>query len=139
MKAVTYSAPGLIENLGVGLVKVPLVRDNECLIKVYYSAINRADTLQRKGMYPVPPGESEILGLEAVGIVHQECPNSKFKKNDRVMALLSGGGNAEYVSAKAENMIHIPDWMSLRNAGAIPEVWLTAFQLIYHISIVTKK
>ena len=42
------------------------------------------------------------------------------------------------MSAKAENMIHIPDWMSLRNAGAIPEVWLTAFQLIYHISIVTK-
>ena len=53
------------------------------------------------------------------------------------MALLGGGGNAEYVSVDERNLIRVPDWMSFRDAGAIPEVWLTAFQLLYWISSVT--
>jgi len=84
MKAVNYTSPGLIENLSIGTRQIPTLRNNECLIKVYYSAINRADTLQRKGLYPPPPNESEILGLEAAGIV-SESFSSKWKKNDRVM------------------------------------------------------
>jgi tumor protein p53-inducible protein 3 len=118
-------------------------------------------TFYLKGLYPVPEGASDILGLEgsfrinlyifiviifllfffciAVGIVHQEShsSNSKWKKNDRVMALLGGGGNAEYVAVDERNLIRIPDWMSFRDAGAIPEVWLTAFQLLYWVSSVT--
>ena len=99
MKAVGFSAPGLVESLHIAQRQIPALRDNECLVKVYYSALNRADTLQRRGMYPVPAGASDILGLEGVGTVAKEASvaNKIWKKNDRVMALLPGGGNAEYI------------------------------------------
>ena len=97
MKAVGFSSPGLIESLHLAQRQIPSLRENECLVKVFYSALNRADTLQRRGMYPVPAGASDILGLEGVGIVWKESnsPKKLWKKNDRVMALLGGGGNAE--------------------------------------------
>ena len=88
MKAVNYTTPGLIENLSIGMRQIPILKHNECLIKVYYSAINRADTLQRKGLYPPPPNESDILGLEAVGII-SESLSSKWQKNDRVMVIMN--------------------------------------------------
>lgn len=88
MKAVNYTTPGLIENLSIGMRQIPILKNNECLIKVYYSAINRADTLQRKGLYPPPPNESDILGLEAVGIV-SESLSSKWQQNDRVMVIIN--------------------------------------------------
>lgn len=140
MKAVGFKPPGLVENLFIESRQIPVLRDNECLIKVAYSALNRADTLQRKGLYPAPPGESDILGLEAVGVVCQESnsANPLWKKNSRVMALIGGGGNAEYVAVHEKNLVKIPDWMSFRDAGAIPEAWLTAFQLLYWIAGVTK-
>ncbi len=87
MKAVNYTTPGLIENLSIEMRQIPMLKNNECLIKVYYSAINRADTLQRKGLYPPPPNESDILGLEAVGII-SESLSSKWQKNDRVMVII---------------------------------------------------
>lgn len=138
MRAVAFTTPGLVENLHITLRKTPILKDNECLVKVFYSAINRADTLQRKGLYPPPPDESDILGLEAAGRVCLTNDKSIWKKNDRVMALLGGGGNAEYVAVNEKNLIKIPDSMSLEEASAITEVWLTAFQLIYWISDVTK-
>ncbi len=137
MRAVGVTAPGVIENLQIISREIPSLKESECLLKVYYSAINRADTLQRKGHYPPPSGESDILGLEAVGRIHTLPSNSKWKKNDRVMALLGGGGNAEYVAVNEKNLIRIPDGMSFKEASAITEVWLTAFQLIYWISSVT--
>ena len=85
MRAVNYAAPGLIENLSVGMRQIPSLKSNECLVRVHYSAINRADTLQRKGLYPPPPNESDILGLEAVGVVVESSNLAKWKKNDRVM------------------------------------------------------
>ena len=140
MRAANYTAPGLIENLSIAMRQIPKLRENECLLKVHYSAINRADTLQRKGLYPPPAGQSDILGLEAVGVIHEvsNSGNSRWKKNDRVMALVSGGGNAEYVAVNENHLIRIPDKMSFREAAAIPEVWLTAFQLIYWISSITQ-
>lgn len=138
MRAVGFNSPGLVENLFIANRPIPVPKSGECLLKIYYSAINRADTLQRRGMYPVPPGESDILGLEAVGIVEQPSESSKWKKNDRVMALLGGGGNAEYVTVNENHLIRIPDWMSWTQAAAIPEAWLTAFQLVYWISSITK-
>jgi len=139
MKAVGYNPPGLIESLHIAQRAIPALRENECLVKVVYSALNRADTLQRKGQYPPPPGDSDILGLEAVGYVYKEAnsPNPIWKKNDRVMALVGGGGNAEFVSVNEKNMIRIPDFMSYKDAAAIPEAWLTAFQLLYWVSSVT--
>jgi tumor protein p53-inducible protein 3 len=138
MKAVGFSAPGLAENLFVHSRQIPLLKENEVLLKVYYSALNRADIMQRKGLYPPPPGDSDILGLEAVGVVEQAPTNSKWKKNDRCIALVGGGGNAEYVAVHEKNVIRIPEWMSFKQAAALPEAWLTAFQLLYWVSSVTR-
>lgn len=139
MRAVGFQPPGLVENLFITTRQIPVLKENECLIKVMYSALNRADTLQRKGLYPPPPGDSDILGLEAVGFVQEtNSTNPLWKKNSRVMALVGGGGNAEFVNVHEKNLIKIPDWMSFQEAAAIPEAWLTAFQLLYWISNITK-
>lgn len=138
MRAVGITSPGPIQNLQIISRQIPHLRENECLLKVHYTAINRADTLQRKGLYPPPPNESDILGLEAAGVVHTAPPGSRWKQNDRVMALLGGGGNAEYVAANENTLIRIPENMSFKDASAITEVWLTAFQLIFWISSVTQ-
>ena len=92
MKAVGFTSPGLVESLHIAQRSVPILMDGECLVKVAYSALNRADTLQRKGLYPVPPGATDILGLEASGVVFKEANSNKrlWKANDRVMALLPG-------------------------------------------------
>jgi len=131
MRAVIYEAGGP-EKLSVGNVPKPTLKPREILIKVFASAINRADTLQRQGKYPPPPGESEILGLEATGIVEKVSPEStKWQEGDRVMALLGGGGYAEYITVNEDLVLPIPKGMSLSEAAAIPETWLTAYQLLH--------
>lgn len=138
MRSVNFTSPGLVESLHIVSRAVPELKQNECLIRVHYSAINRADTLQRKGLYNPPAGTSDILGLEAAGVVHDLHSSCSFwQKNDRVMALLPGGGNAEYVAVNEKNLMRIPSSMSFKEAAAITEVWLTAFQLIYWISSAT--
>ncbi|XP_076077200.1 quinone oxidoreductase PIG3-like isoform X2 [Mytilus galloprovincialis] len=134
MRAVQFQTGGP-EKMKIGEVPIPDLRKKEILIKVYASAINRADTLQRKGAYPPPAGESDILGLEAVGTVDKLGPDcsQKWKIGDRVMALLAGGGNAEFVACREECLIPIPKKMSFTTAAAIPEVWLTAYQLLHTV------
>ena len=142
MKSVAYKPPGLVTDLFVASVPIPELKPSECLVKVIYSALNRADLQQRRGLYPPPPGASEILGLEAVGRVVKcsqgGAKSTSFKVGDRVMCLLSGGGQAEFVAANAQNMIRIPDWMDWKQAACVPEAWLTAFQLLYWVSSFTK-
>jgi len=86
MRAVLFE-PGVPEKMSVGEVPIPEIRPNEILIRVFYTALNRADTLQRKGSYPPPPGDSEILGLEVSGIIeelHPTCQlNWKYAKFER--------------------------------------------------------
>lgn len=85
------------------------------------------------GKYPAPPGESEILGLEAAGIV-EDPGNSHFKVGDRVMGLLSGGGYAQYISVPHQLLMPIPPQMSFVQGAAIPEVFLTAHQLLSFVA-----
>ena len=75
---------------------MPMVHHAQVLIKIIATALNRADTLQRKGAYPPPPGETDILGLECVGEV--VTGGTEFHEGDRVMSLLASGGYAEYVA-----------------------------------------
>ncbi|KAL5010235.1 hypothetical protein ScPMuIL_012540 [Solemya velum] len=129
-------------NLSVGDAPVPVLRTGEVLLKVHATAINRADTLQRKGLYPPPLGESGILGLEAAGVIEEigsGC-SGKWSVGDRVMTLLSGkwGGNAEFVAAHEDLLIAVPKSMEFTKAAAIPETWLTAFQLLHTIGNVQK-
>ncbi|MCB0503997.1 MAG: NAD(P)H-quinone oxidoreductase [Cyclobacteriaceae bacterium] len=132
MKAVLQTEFGGIETLYIGETEMPVVNENEVLIEVHYAALNRADLLQRKGKYPPPKGESEILGLEASGIVKQVGKNVKhFTPGDRVMTLLAGGGQAEYVKADQRLVMHVPNSLTLEQGAAIPEVFLTAYQALF--------
>ncbi|XP_060069664.1 quinone oxidoreductase PIG3-like [Ylistrum balloti] len=135
MNAVRFGSDGAASSMRIDKVPIPELREHEVLIRVYATAINRADILQRKGRYAPPPGESEILGLEAVGTVETIGPNcgSRWTKGDRVMALLAGGGNAEYVAGHEDLLMPVPAGFTFTKAAAIPEVWLTAFQLLHTV------
>ncbi|XP_041463513.1 quinone oxidoreductase PIG3-like [Lytechinus variegatus] len=140
MQAVQQSGTGGPEVLGVVEVPIPKPGPHELLMKIHSSAINRADTLQRRGLYPVPPGSTSVFGLEAAGEVYDLANSTpgKWKKGDRVMALLPGGGNAQYSTAHEDHLIPVPDHLTFQEAAAIPEVWLTAFQLLYFIASLKK-
>jgi NADPH:quinone reductase-like Zn-dependent oxidoreductase len=112
---------------------LPILKDGESLVRVHFSAINRADTLQRKGQYPPPPGESDVLGLELTGEVVEFAGSEidGIALGSRVMALVAGGGNAEFCAVNTRHLLPIPATMDYRTAAAIPEVWLTAYQLLH--------
>ena len=110
---------------------VPVAKVGEALVKIHYTAINRADTLQRKGMYPVPEGETDIFGLEMSGTIVQ---SEKFETGSKVMSLLGGGGYSEYVAIDEDMLMPVPENISLKNAAGIPETWLTAYQLLYLVT-----
>ncbi|XP_058471636.1 quinone oxidoreductase PIG3 [Solea solea] len=136
MRAVCVDVPGGPENLLLRTVPRPQPKDGEVLIKVHATALNRADLLQRRGLYPAPPGESDIIGLEVAGTVDTLGAEVKrgWKPDDRVMALLCGGGYAEYVAVPEELLMPVPSNLTLCQAAAIPEAWLTAFQLLVLIA-----
>jgi tumor protein p53-inducible protein 3 len=119
------------ETLSIGEVPIPTPGNGQVLIEVHYSALNRADTLQRRGTYPPPPGASPILGLEAVGIISALGPGclKDWKIGETVMALLSGGGNAGFVVAHEGHLMRPPVGLTKLQCAAIPETWLTAFQI----------
>ena len=111
---------------------VPVPERNEVLVKITSTAINRADTLQRKGLYPVPAGCTDVLGLEMSGkVVTNGEGAAKWKAGDAVMGLLSGGGYAEYTTVDEGLLLPAPKSMSLHEAAGIPETWLTAYQLLH--------
>ncbi|MGG1678470.1 NAD(P)H-quinone oxidoreductase [Neobacillus sp. NRS-1170] len=116
------------QDLYIGDVKDPIPTEGELLVKVKATAINRADLLQRKGLYPPPPGASNILGLEMAGVVEGVGSGvTGWTEGDHVYALLPGGGYAEKVVIPAEMAMKIPDGMSFEEAAAVPEAFLTAF------------
>ncbi|XP_031757635.1 quinone oxidoreductase PIG3 isoform X2 [Xenopus tropicalis] len=140
MLAAFFDAPGGPETLYVKELAKPAPKEGEVLVKVEASALNRADLLQRRGKYAPPPGASDILGLEAAGTVVELGlgADGRWKVGDKVMALLSGGGNAEYATVPAGHLMPVPPGMSATDAAAIPEAWLTAFQLLHFVGKVQK-
>lgn len=115
-------------SLYVGDVPTPEPQPTQVLIRTRATAVNRADLLQRRGFYPPPPGESEVLGLEAAGEVTEVgAAVSGWRAGDRVCCLLGGGGYAEYTRCDARMLLPIPQHMTYEEAAAIPEVFYTAF------------
>tara|TARA_B100000965_G_scaffold401809_1_gene426435 strand:+ start:218 stop:1192 length:975 start_codon:yes stop_codon:yes gene_type:complete len=109
--------------------------DNQIQIRISSSGVNRADILQKKGHYPPPKGESEIIGLECSGIVEKIGSTvQKFKIGDKVCAILGGGGYAEFVNVDEKQVMPIPSTISLLDAGALPETILTVYENIFNIS-----
>lgn len=132
MKAILVNEPGGPEQLRLGEYETPAPAEDELLVKVHATALNRADTMQRAGNYPPPEGASPILGLEMAGVVERAGRAATgWKAGDRVMALLPGGGYAEYAVVPHEMAMAVPPGLSLEEAAAIPEVFLTAFQALY--------
>jgi len=120
------------QELSLDEVPDPEPREGELLVRVRAAGVNRADLLQRRGRYPPPPGESEIMGLEIAGEVETAAP--PFKRGDRVMALLAGGGYAEKARVPAAQAMLVPEGLSFEEAAAIPEAFLTAWLNVFMLA-----
>ena len=129
MKAINFEHPGEADVLELMDLPIPsLIKSNQILIKVSFAGVNRPDIVQRLGNYPEPEGHSKILGLEISGIVLEIGQGVKrFKKGDKVAALVNGGGYAEYCMAEEETTFKIPDSLDLKQAASIPECFFTAW------------
>lgn len=133
MTAIEIAAPGGPEVLRAVERPVPHPSTGELLVRVEAAGVNRPDVLQRLGMYPPPPGASDIPGLEIAGTVVSVHSNlNRWHPGDRICALVAGGGYAEYCTAPAVQCLPIPDGMDAVSAAAIPEtfftVWTNLFQ-----------
>jgi putative PIG3 family NAD(P)H quinone oxidoreductase len=129
MKAVVGPQPDGAEELAVVERRVPRPGPDEVLIRVAAAGVNRPDILQRRGLYPPPPGAPDILGLEVAGTV-VEGPEELIGRD--VCALVAGGGYAEYCAAPIGTCLFVPDGLSLVEAAAMPEtlftVWVNLFE-----------
>lgn len=132
MKAIEISRPGAPEVLQLCERPLPEVNEGEVLIKVHAAGINRPDVLQRMGRYPVPPGASDLPGLEVAGeIVAGELAGSGFKQGDMVCALVQGGGYAEYCTAPLAQCLPLPRGLSAQEAASLPETYFTVWSNVF--------
>ena len=126
MRAVIVETPGDIDALTLGEAPTPTPGPGEVLVRTVASGVNRADVLQRQGHYPPPPGESDIIGLEASGVVEEVGEGvRRWRKGDEVVALLAGGGYAELFVAPEGQLIAPPPGADLVSAGGVLEVAAT--------------
>jgi len=134
MKVILYKDGCTADELKIGEEEKPIPSAKQILVKVNASGVNRADIMQREGKYLPPKGASTILGLEIAGIVDEIGKDvTKWKKGDKVFGLIPGGGYAEYAVIEEEMAMQIPHNLTMEEAAAIPEVFLTAYQaLIYY-------
>lgn len=125
MKALLIDANG---RLVAGTLPRPEPGPGEVLIRVHATAVNRADLLQRQGLYPAPPGASPVPGLECAGIVAACGEGEKrWRVGDAVCALLAGGGYAEYACADARHCLPVPAGLDMAGAACLPEAFATAW------------
>ncbi|ABG94903.1 probable NADPH:quinone reductase [Rhodococcus jostii RHA1] len=119
------------KNMNIEQVPTPTPAAGEVLLEVAAAGINRADLMQRQGLYPPPPGITDIMGMEASGtVVAVGAGVDGFRPGDEVCALIAGGAYAEYVVVPAAQLLPIPDGLSLVDAAALPEVASTVWSTI---------
>jgi putative PIG3 family NAD(P)H quinone oxidoreductase len=134
MRAILIERPGDETVLRIGETEAPPIAAGALRIRVAATAVNRADLLQRQGLYPPPPGASPLLGLECAGTVTELGAGVKtWKVGDRAMALLPGGGYAEEVVVDAGSALPIPPRLTFEEAAAVPEVFLTAYLNLFEL------
>lgn len=132
MRAIEITQPGKPDVLQPCERPVPVPKAGEVLIKVHAAGINRPDVLQRLGKYPVPPGASDLPGLEVAGeIVDGDYAAAGFAKGDMVCALVQGGGYAEYCTAPVEQCLPVPHGLSPLEAASLPETFFTVWSNVF--------
>lgn len=137
MTAIGFDAPGGPDVLRTETLPVPVPGDGEVLIRVAFAGVNRPDVIQRLGFYPAPPGASPVPGLEIAGEVVAQgngAPGDGMTPDmvgQRVCALVTGGGYAEYCLAKIRSCLPVPDAMSLAEAAALPETLFTVWHNVF--------
>jgi NADPH2:quinone reductase len=132
MRAIEIKQPGPPDVLQLCQRPLPELKAGEVLIKVHAAGVNRPDVLQRLGHYPVPPGASDLPGLEVAGeIVDGDLANSPFKKGDLVCALVQGGGYAEYCAAPLQQCLPVPAGLTALEAASLPETFFTVWSNVF--------
>lgn len=135
MRAIEITQPGKPEVLQLCERPQPELKAGEVLIRVHAAGINRPDVLQRLGHYPVPPGASDLPGLEVAGEIVDgdlgELNNSGFRKGDMVCALVQGGGYAEYCAAPLAQCLPMPQGLSAVEAASLPETFFTVWTNVF--------
>ncbi len=138
MRAIEISAPGGPEVLRPCERPQPEPRPGELLIAVQASGVNRPDVLQRKGLYPMPPGVSDLPGLEIAGTVVAGAPEdlatAGVRIGDPVCALVAGGGYAEFCVAPAGQCLPLPKGLTMVEAASLPETFFTVWQNVFQIA-----
>jgi putative PIG3 family NAD(P)H quinone oxidoreductase len=135
MRAVIAPEPGGPEALVLADLPDPTPGPGEVVIEMTATAVNRADTMQRQGLYPPPPGASDVLGLECSGVVAAVGPDvDDWSAGDEVCALLAGGGYAEKVLVPAGQVMPVPAGVEVLTAGALPEVACTVWSNVFMIA-----
>ncbi|HEU5208051.1 MAG TPA: NAD(P)H-quinone oxidoreductase [Longimicrobiales bacterium] len=133
MRAVVITRPGGPEVLEIHDVPDPHPGSGDLLVRVHATALNRADLMQRRGRYPAPEGALQhVPGLEYAGVVEAVGGDVEgWSAGERVMGLVGGGGYAEYVTVPASHALRVPASLSLEQAAAIPEAYLTAHDALF--------
>jgi NADPH2:quinone reductase len=132
LRAIEIVQPGGPEVLQPCERPMPVLKAGEVLIRVLAAGVNRPDVLQRTGNYPVPPGASDIPGLEVAGeIVDGDLAGSGFAKGDLVCALVQGGGYAEYCAAPAAQCLPVPKGWTPLEAASLPETFFTVYSNLF--------
>src|ERR1700736_3735468 len=132
MTVVEIAAPGGPEQLRTALRPLPQPGENEVLIRVEAAGVNRPDVMQRQGRYPPPPGASDLPGMEVAGEIVTLGPNASGPAlGDKVTCLLPGGGYAQYAVAAAPLCLPIPEGLSMVEAAAIPETFMTVWTNLF--------
>ena len=132
MRAIEITKPGAPDVLQLCERPMPVANAGEVIIKVHAAGINRPDVLQRTGNYPVPPGASDLPGLEVAGeIVDGDLAGSGFSKGDMVCALVQGGGYAEYCAAPIAQCLPVPKGLSAVEAASLPETFFTVYSNVF--------
>ncbi len=134
MKAILIEEPGDEDCMQLGDAPLPEIRPGALRIENHAAGVNRADLMQRRGLYPPPPGSSPLLGLECAGVVTELGEGvTGFAPGDRVMALLPGGGYAEDVVVDAGSAIALPDALSFHEGAGLTETLLTVYLNVWRL------
>lgn len=133
MRALLIERPGGPETLALGEVPTPEPGPGQIRVRVHAAGLNRADLLQREGRYPPPPGWPErVPGLEYAGVVDALGPGvTAWREGDRAMGLVGGGACAEYVVVHEREAIPVPEPLTLEEAAAVPEAFITAHDALF--------